>query len=70
MPPRGSKAKGKVQVEQIGSVGKAQALRLRKTLNEGARLDDDTLLRLLGADKPCEGLYSKTCKAIDRALGS
>ena len=59
MPPkRKAKAKEKPEVIITGH----QALQLKEALNAGQKLDDGTLLTLLKADLPCEGLYSKTCK--------
>lgn len=69
MPPRAQKGKAKSQPEVASPVGKAQALRLLQALKAGKPLEVFTLLRLLGADIPCEGVYSKTCKVRDRAMG-
>jgi len=39
-----------------------QALQLKEALDSGKSLDNEALLILLHAFKPCEGLYSKACK--------
>ena len=63
-PKRKSAAKAKSEEAPI--ITGAQALQLKTALDAGQPLDDETLLALLHADKPCEGLYSKACKV--RAL--
>ena len=40
----------------------AQAAILRSTLEQTGMLPDEDVLRLLNADRTCEGLYSKSCK--------
>jgi hypothetical protein len=61
MPPK-KKAKTKVGSERDQAISGAEALQLKAKLEAGEQLEDSTLLRLLKADKPCEGLYSKACK--------
>ncbi len=61
MPPkRKPTGKGKPEAEKI--ITGEEALEFKATLDAGQPLDDATLLKLLHADKPCEGLYSKACK--------
>ena len=40
----------------------AQAAILRSTLEQTGMLPDEDVLRLLKADRACEGLYNKSCK--------
>ena len=61
MPPKKKgAAKSTAVVDPI--ITGDQALQLKGALDAGQPLDNDTLLTLLHADTPCEGLYSKTCK--------
>ena len=65
MPPkRKGPSKGKPEQEAGGGITGAEALQLKQALQSGHTLDDDTILTLLKADVPCEGLFSKACKVI------
>ncbi|KAL4524346.1 hypothetical protein Ndes2437B_g05121 [Nannochloris sp. 'desiccata'] len=59
MAPKKKSTKGNEAAIITGS----QALQLKARLDAGGTLDDETLLKLLRADVPCEGLYSKACKS-------
>jgi hypothetical protein len=58
MPPKRKSTKPNEAAIITGS----QALQLKARLDAGETLDDETLLKLLHADVPCEALYSKACK--------
>jgi hypothetical protein len=58
-PKKKSNAKASKEAAIING---SEALQLKAALDAGQTLDDETLLKLLHADAPCEGLYSKACK--------
>jgi hypothetical protein len=62
--------KPKSKSEMDTTISKSEALRLKETLNSGQLIDRETLLKLLHADKPCCGLYNKSCKVSCTATTS
>jgi hypothetical protein len=60
---RPGKSKGKQAASGDGELGFEEARELQSVIASGGRLSDSELLRVLKADKPCETLYSKACKA-------
>ncbi len=61
MAPKKKQA-AQAKSNEAAIINGSQALQLKAALDAGQSLDDETLLKLLHADVPCEGLYSKTCK--------
>ena len=61
MAPK-KKTSAKAKANEAAIITGSEALRLKAALDAGQTLDDETLLKLLHADVPCEGLYSKACK--------
>jgi len=66
----GKRNKPKPKSETDTAISKSEALRLKDTLNSGQLIDRETLLKLLHADKPCCGLYNKSCKVSCTATTS
>jgi hypothetical protein len=64
---RPGKSKGKQPAAGDGELGFEEARELQAVITSGGRLSDGELLRVLKADKPCEALYSKACKASEGA---
>lgn len=69
---RPAKSKGGKQPPGIGDEVTGEEARNLKTMIESggvAALDYTQVLRVIKADKPCEGLYSKSCKVRAAAAG-
>jgi hypothetical protein len=69
MAPKRAQGKGKKKdAQQDETITGAQALALKRSIDAGQPLDDQTILHLVKADVPCDGLYSKTSKVFRRCL--
>jgi hypothetical protein len=62
------KKKQAAKANEAPIINGSQALQLKAALDAGQTLDDEVLLKLLQADSPCEGLYSKACKVRTNLL--